>query len=246
MAGRSRSKDKGRTQQEYAVIGLGGFGGTLARRLEAMGHMVLGVDSNVARVQDIADEITSAVALDATIEDALQEVDITAFDTVVVALGHAFEASALVTSYLKEVGIRRVICTTETRRHQKILLRIGAPHGGREREERDGPGGGEVPQRVALPGAVRRAQRQVLGGGEEPHRHPGEVQPQAGPEQRRAGGAAPAGEEHLGRQGGEEQGDAGPHTASGLMETGYGTGPSSRPGVTQKSKGRDTAYHGPK
>lgn len=126
MAGRSRSKDKGRTQQEYAVIGLGGFGGTLARRLEAMGHMVLGVDSNVARVQDIADEITSAVALDATIEDALQEVDITAFDTVVVALGHAFEASALVTSYLKEVGIRRVICTTETRRHQKILLRIGA------------------------------------------------------------------------------------------------------------------------
>jgi len=126
MAGRSKGKDKGHTQQEYAVIGLGGFGGTLARRLEAMGHMVLGIDINVARVQDIADEITSAVALDATIEDALQEVDIAAFDTVVVALGHAFEASALVTSYLKEVGIRRVICTTETRRHQKILLRIGA------------------------------------------------------------------------------------------------------------------------
>ncbi len=121
-----RSKGKGRTQHEYAVIGLGGFGGTLSRRLEAMGHMVLGVDINVARVQDIADEITSAVALDATIEDALQEVDIASFDTVVVALGHAFEASALVTSYLKELGIRRVICTTETRRHQKILLRIGA------------------------------------------------------------------------------------------------------------------------
>lgn len=126
MAGRPKGKAKGRSQQEYAVIGLGGFGGTLARRLEAMGHVVLGVDINVARVQDIADEITSAVALDATIEDALQEVDITSFDTVVVALGHAFEASALVTSYLKEVGIRRVICTTETRRHQKILLRIGA------------------------------------------------------------------------------------------------------------------------
>lgn len=126
MAGRSKSNDKGHTQREYAVIGLGGFGGSLARRLEAMGHMVLGVDSNTARVQDIADEITSAVALDATIEDALVEVDITAFDTVVVALGHAFEASALVTSYLKEAGIRRVICTAETRRHQKILLRIGA------------------------------------------------------------------------------------------------------------------------
>lgn len=126
MADRSKSRAMGQTQREYAVIGLGGFGGTLARRLEALGHMVLGVDSNIARVQDIADEITSAVALDATIEDALQEVDITSFDTVVVALGHAFEASALVTSYLKELGIRRIICTTETRRHQKILLRIGA------------------------------------------------------------------------------------------------------------------------
>jgi len=126
MVGRSKSRGKVHTQREYAVIGLGGFGGTLARRLEEMGHMVLGVDSNVACVQDIADEITSAVALDATIEDALQEVDITSFDTVVVALGHAFEASTLVTSYLKELGIRRVICTAETRRHQKILLRIGA------------------------------------------------------------------------------------------------------------------------
>jgi trk system potassium uptake protein TrkA len=77
-------------------------------------------------VQDISDEITSAVALDATIEDALQEVDIASFDTVIVALGHFFEASALVTAYLKGLGIRRVICTAETHRLQQITLRIGA------------------------------------------------------------------------------------------------------------------------
>lgn len=49
-----------------------------------MGHTVMGIDSDVARIQGIADEITSAVALDATNEDAPQEVDIASFDTVIV------------------------------------------------------------------------------------------------------------------------------------------------------------------
>jgi trk system potassium uptake protein TrkA len=126
MARTGKGNDKRRAPNEYAVIGLGGFGGTLARRLEAMGHTVLGIDLHMSRVQAIADEITSAVALDATIEDALEEVDIAAFDTVIVALGHAFEASALVTVYLKSVGIRRVICAAATLRHQEVLRRIGA------------------------------------------------------------------------------------------------------------------------
>ena len=126
MAGKSKSNGKGSSAKEYAVIGLGGFGANVARRLEAMGHMVLGLDNDLARVQTISDEITSAVALDVTNEDALQEVDIAAFDTVVVAMARSFEASALATAYLKALGIRRVICVAETRRHQAILLRIGA------------------------------------------------------------------------------------------------------------------------
>jgi trk system potassium uptake protein len=125
MTGRTRGR-KNQTAKEFAVIGLGRFGGSLARRLEAMGHMVLGVDRDLARVQDLSDELTSAVALDATLEDALQEVDIAAFPTVIVALGGDFEACALVTAYLKGVGIARVICEAQTRRHRDILLRIGA------------------------------------------------------------------------------------------------------------------------
>ena len=88
--------------------------------------MVLGVDIDMARVQEIADDITSAVALDATIENALQEVDIASFGTVIVGLGDDFEASTLITTYLKGLGIPRVICLAQTRRHRDILLRIGA------------------------------------------------------------------------------------------------------------------------
>ena len=110
MAGKPRGR--GRSQEkEFAVIGLGRFGGSLARRLEAMGHLVLGVDVDMARVQEFSDEITSAVALDATVEDALQEVDIASFGTVIVAIGEDFEASALITAYLKGLGIPRVICS---------------------------------------------------------------------------------------------------------------------------------------
>jgi trk system potassium uptake protein TrkA len=119
-------RSKPTAQGEYAVIGLGRFGASLARRLETMGHVVLGVDRDAARVQEIADEITSAVTLDATVEDALQEVDITSFNTVIVGIGDDFEANALVTAYLKGHGISRVICKAQTRRHRDILLRIGA------------------------------------------------------------------------------------------------------------------------
>ena len=91
-----------------------------------MGHIILGIDSDMALVQAIADDITSAVALDATNEDALQEVDITSFGTAIVALADDFEASALITSYLKGLGVARLICLAETRRHRDILLRIGA------------------------------------------------------------------------------------------------------------------------
>jgi trk system potassium uptake protein len=126
MAGKARGRGRGRQAKEFAVIGLGGFGATVARRLEAMGHMVLGIDIDMSRVQELSDEITSSVALDATVEDALQEVDIASFNTVIVAIDQDFEASALITSYLKHLGIARVICLGKTGRHRDILLRIGA------------------------------------------------------------------------------------------------------------------------
>src|SRR5262245_9272400 len=124
----AKAKRTGRAQEEkeFAVIGLGHFGASLARRLEDMGHTILGIDSNMARVQAIADDISSAIALDATDENALQEADIGAFSTVIVALGESFEDNALVTAYLKSLKIARVICLAETSRHRDILLRIGA------------------------------------------------------------------------------------------------------------------------
>jgi len=59
-------------------------------------------------------DITSAVALDATNEDALQEVDIAAFGTVIVGIDGDFEAGALVAAYLKSQEIPHVICLAKS------------------------------------------------------------------------------------------------------------------------------------
>jgi trk system potassium uptake protein TrkA len=115
-----------RKVKEYAVIGLGRFGASLTRRLENLGHHVLGIDIDPRLVKEVSDEITEAVILDATDEDALRQVDITSFKTVVVAVSSNFEANALITSTLKKMGIPNVISESNTDRHREILLRIGA------------------------------------------------------------------------------------------------------------------------
>jgi trk system potassium uptake protein TrkA len=113
-------------EKEFAIIGLGRFGGSLARRLEALGHTILGIDIDARVVKEISDEISEAVILDATDEDTLRQVDITAFSTVVVAVDGNFESNALITSTLKKLGVPHVISESNSDRHREILLRIGA------------------------------------------------------------------------------------------------------------------------
>jgi trk system potassium uptake protein TrkA len=113
-------------ENEFAVIGLGRFGVNLARRLEEMGHPVLGIERDPQLAKEVEDKITEVFVLDATNPDALAEADITAFKTVVVAISDDFETNALITSTLKSMGIPNIICLAGSSRHQEILLRIGA------------------------------------------------------------------------------------------------------------------------
>jgi len=111
---------------EFAVIGLGRFGTSLALTLIENGYVVLGIDRNRELVQSLADEITMTVALDATDEDALREVDISAYDAVVVAIGDDFESSILTTVTLKDLGVRQIVCKAQDERQSSVLLKVGA------------------------------------------------------------------------------------------------------------------------
>jgi trk system potassium uptake protein TrkA len=111
---------------EFAVIGLGRFGGAVALTLARLGHHVLGVDVDPHRAQSFAPHLTHAVQMDATEEEALRQLGMRNFDTVVVAIGGHLDASILITLLLKEMGVRRVVAKASSDLHGKILEKVGA------------------------------------------------------------------------------------------------------------------------
>lgn len=113
-------------RHEFAVIGLGRFGTSLALTLIDRGYYVLGIDRDRAIVQQLSDQITHAVVLDSTNENALREVDIISFETVVVSIGGNFECNLMTTVALKSLGVKKVVCKARTTRQRDILLRVGA------------------------------------------------------------------------------------------------------------------------
>lgn len=111
---------------EFAVIGLGRFGGSVARDLARRGASVLGIDRDVDIVRRYAEDLTNTTILDSTNESALQSVDIGAYKIVVVAMGSNFEANLITVSILKQFAVPVIIAKALTSLQRDILLRIGA------------------------------------------------------------------------------------------------------------------------
>ena len=112
--------------RQFAVIGLGRFGTSVARTLVNQGHEVLAIDEDEERVAEMSDLVSQAVQLDATDEKALRAVGIEDVDAAVVAIGEDIQASILVTLLLKEIGVKEVVAKAVDVRHGKILQKIGA------------------------------------------------------------------------------------------------------------------------
>jgi trk system potassium uptake protein TrkA len=108
------------------VVGLGRFGLAATRELMALGHEVLAIDSSEARVNDVAPDVTHAVQLDASDEDALRAVGAGDFQHAIVAISTNTEASIFATMALKNLGVANVIAKAATALHGSILERVGA------------------------------------------------------------------------------------------------------------------------
>lgn len=108
------------------VIGLGRFGSAAARELMSLGHEVLVVDRDEARVNDIAPEVTHAVQADASDADALRSLGAADFDHAIVAISGEAEPSIFATMALKNLGVKNVIAKAGTSLHGAILERVGA------------------------------------------------------------------------------------------------------------------------
>lgn len=113
-------------KKQFAVIGMGRFGSSVAQSLSKLGYEVMAVDQSDARIQEISDLVTHAVQADSTDEDALRAIGIRNFDVVVVAIGQDIQASILTTLILKEMNVHTVIVKAQTELHGKVLKKIGA------------------------------------------------------------------------------------------------------------------------
>ncbi len=113
-------------RQQVIVVGLGRFGSAVARELQVLGHEVLGVDQDESNVNEIAPDVTHAIQLDASDEDALRAAGASDFSVAVVAMSSNAQASIFATMALKKLGVANVISKAGSELHGSILERVGA------------------------------------------------------------------------------------------------------------------------
>ena len=73
-------------EKQYAVLGMGSFGESVALTLENMGCDVLVMDDSYEKIQDISDKVSYAMKADVADPDALQALGGKNLDGVVVAV----------------------------------------------------------------------------------------------------------------------------------------------------------------
>jgi len=113
------------SDQRFAVIGLGQFGTAIAKNLALRGAEVLAIDNSLEKVESIKDEVSYAVALDATDKKALLSQNIQDMDAVVVAIGENFQGLLLCTFLLMELKVKRIITRAMGSDQRRILEKMG-------------------------------------------------------------------------------------------------------------------------
>ena len=112
--------------KSYIVVGLGRFGGSLARQLCMLGAEVLAMDVRSDLVQQTANDVTHAVVGDAQDLEVLRALGAKDFDCAVISIGGDLANSVLATMNVKELGVPKVVCKAHDDTHRQVLLKLGA------------------------------------------------------------------------------------------------------------------------
>lgn len=112
-------------KMQYAVIGLGRFGSSLAKELISLGYEVLGIDKREANVDDMSGELTHTVLADWNDEEVFKSLGIRNFDCVVIAISDDIQASILAAILCKEHGVKKVVAKAMSDLHGRVLEKIG-------------------------------------------------------------------------------------------------------------------------
>ncbi len=113
-------------KKQFAVLGLGRFGGSLVEEFVNLDVDVLAIDRNQEVVNKYTNTATYAVQANGVDEASLKSLGIRNVDHAIVSFGDDIEASVLVTMLLKDMGVKQVWVKAVNSYHQKVLEKIGA------------------------------------------------------------------------------------------------------------------------
>lgn len=110
---------------QIGVIGLGKFGFVFGQTLVDLGHNVLGVDMNPDNVRRVQKIFTHVFEADARDKKVLEQLGFRDLSHVLISVGESIAASAMISMYLKEMGIPTVLAKAINTDHEKLLRKIG-------------------------------------------------------------------------------------------------------------------------
>ncbi len=113
-------------QKQYAVLGLGIFGSTIAKTLSEFNCEVIALDKEISCVDRASEFVTQAVLADFTDIEQLRAIGVGDCDVAVVATGLRLEESIMAIMNLKELGVPYVLAKAKNKTYMHILLKIGA------------------------------------------------------------------------------------------------------------------------
>ena len=112
-------------KNQFAILGMGRFGISLAVTLEQMGYEVLCVDVDEAVVSKLADQVSRIVSFDIRDSRAFDQAGMENFDTVIIATKN-LEASLMATMLCKERNISDIVVKAIDERHAVMAKKMGA------------------------------------------------------------------------------------------------------------------------
>ncbi len=110
---------------KYIIFGLGSFGASLAQKLTEQGNEVIGIDSNMDKVDAYKEKISHTICMDGTDEFTVSGLPLKETDIVLVAIGEDQGANIMTTALLKNFEVKRLISRAINPLHEKVLQAIG-------------------------------------------------------------------------------------------------------------------------
>lgn len=113
-------------KKSIGVIGMGRYGLSVANELYKNGCDVMVFDKNLALINEISEQVTCALCIDARDPRALEEAGIGDMDVVITGMSDHLEPTVMTVVTAKSLGVPRIIAKAKDKIMGDILEKIGA------------------------------------------------------------------------------------------------------------------------